>query len=436
MLPSPRLIVMVAAAAPIFLAGAFVDAFAAIGIIYLLALGAAAALDAILLPRRRRILVERTAPERLSLAVPERITLTVRNLGRRSLQVRLRELLPPGMQARPEECAGTLEGGTERTFTYRLTARRRGQYRLSAVDVRVLPAPGLFYRQFQVALPAEAHVFPNVANVKRYDLLLRRGLTREEGMARLRQLGQGWQFESLRPFAEGDDLSRVDWKATARRAELIVRNYEVEREQNVTVAIDVGRATAGEFEGISRLDYLVNATLMLGYVVLRQHDWFSLVAFSDRIESYLPPVRRLQNLERVARALYALEPRLVEADYAAACRFLDLKNRKRGLICLMTDVIDREASGTIVSYMAHYARRHLPLAVTLADPQVRSAAGRPLAEAGDLYVKAAALDVLAAREEALQAMRRMGVGVLDVEPPQLTPELINRYLLIKATHRL
>ncbi len=436
MLPSPRLIIMVAAAAPIFLAGAFAEPFAAIGVIYLLVLAAAAVLDLVLLPRRRSIVVERAAPERLSLAVPERITLTVRNLGRRSVRVALRELLPPGMEARPAECAGTIEGGAERTFAYRLTALHRGQYRLGPVDVRVLPTLGLFYRQLQVDLPAEVQVFPNVANVKRYDLLLRRGLTRDEGMARLRQLGQGWQFESLRPFADGDDLSRVDWKATARRAELIVRNYEVEREQNVTVAIDVGRATAGEFAGISRLDYLVNATLMLAYVVLRQHDWFSLVAFSDRIESYLPPVRRLQNLERVARALYALEPRLVEADYSAACRFLDLKNRKRGLICLMTDVIDREASGTIVSYMAHYARRHLPLAVTLADPDVRSAAARPLSEGGDPYAKAAALDVLAARDDALRAMRRRGVGVLDVEPTQLTPELIDRYLLIKATHRL
>jgi uncharacterized protein (DUF58 family) len=436
MLPSPRLIVLVAAVAPIFLAGAFFDPFAAAGVIYLLALCAAMALDLVLLPRRRRVAVERMAPERLSLAVPERIAITVRNRGRRSLQVRLRQLLPPGMEAQPAECAGTLAGGAEGTFEVRLTARQRGRYQLGPVDVRLLPALGLFYRQFQLALPAEVHVFPNVADVKRYDLLLRRGLTHEEGLARLRQLGQGWQFESLRPFAEGDDLSRVDWKATARRAEMIVRSYEVEREQNVTVAIDVGRATAGEFAGISRLDYLVNATLMLAYVVLRQHDWFSLVAFSDRIESYLPPVRRLQNLERVARALYALEPRLVEADYGAACRFLDLKNRKRGLICLMTDVVDREASATIISYMAHYARRHLPLAITLADTQVRAAARAPLAEEADPYAKAAALDVLAAREEALRAMRRMGVGVLDVEPTRLTPELINRYLLIKATHRL
>jgi uncharacterized protein (DUF58 family) len=231
-------------------------------------------------------------------------------------------------------------------------------------------------------------------------------------------------------------MSHVDWKATAKMGRLIVRDYQVERKQSVMVAIDVGRATAGEFEGFSRLDYLVNAALMLAYVSLRQGDWFSLVAFSDRIESYLPPVRRVESIDRVARTLYHLEPRLVESDYAAACRFMGLKNRKRSLLVLMTDVIDREASAVIIAYLARFARSHLPLAVTLADAEVRGVAAQSLASRPDPYGKAAALDVLVAREEALQAMRRRGVDVLDVPPRALTPQLIHRYLSIKATRRL
>ena len=135
-------------------------------------------------------------------------------------------------------------------------------------------------------------------------------------------------------------------------------------------------------------------------------------------------------------SLYELEPRLVEADYGAACRFLSLKNRRRSLICLMTDVIGREASAVIISYMARFARYHLPLAVTLTDPAVRSVAEEPLARRADAYCKAAALDVLAAREEALTAMRHQGVAVLEADPRALIGELINRYLLIKYTRRL
>ncbi len=231
-------------------------------------------------------------------------------------------------------------------------------------------------------------------------------------------------------------MSRIEWKATAKRAKLIVKNYEPERQQSILVAIDVGRATAGEFGGLSRVDYLVNATLMLAYVALRQKDWFSMVAFSDGIESYLPPVNGLKNIDRVARSLFELQPRLVESDYGAACRFLGLKNRKRSLLCMMTDVVDRDASSVVIAYMTRFARYHLPLAITLSNPEIRQVAEEPLTSCKDHYSKAAALDTLAERDKALLSMRQKGISVPDVPPDRLTPELINRYTLIKSLHRL
>jgi uncharacterized protein (DUF58 family) len=261
-------------------------------------------------------------------------------------------------------------------------------------------------------------------------------LSYEQGLAKLKRIGQGSEFESLRHYVNGDEMSHVDWKATAKRAKLIVKNYEPERQQSILVAIDVGRATAGQFGGLSRVDYLVNATLMLAYVVLRQKDWFSMVAFSDRIESYLPPVKGLKNIDRVARSLFELQPHLVESDYGAACRFLGLKNRKRSLLCMMTDVVDCDASNVIIAYMARFARYHLPLAVTLSNPEARCVAEEPLARCKDPYSKAVALDTLAAREEALVSMRQKGISVLDVPPDRLTPELINRYTMIKSMHQL
>lgn len=436
MLPSVRLIIAAAVASSLFLAGAIFPPLAAGGLVYVLLLCLWALVDALLLPRARRVTVSRTVPERISLAAPTRVVLEVHNGSRRRVEIRLSADLPEPFRAEPDECAGVFDPGARRLLESRVIAQRRGRYRLSRIDVRVLPAGGLFYRQFRLDLPQEVHVYPNLVNLKRHELLVRRGLTREEGLARLRQIGQGMEFESLRQYVPGDDLSRVEWKTTAKRRQLIVKNYQPERRQSVLCAIDVGRATAGEFHGISRLDYLINAALMLAYVVLRQGDWFSLAAFSDRIESYLPPTRGIKNIDRVARALYQLEPRLVESDYSSACRFLGLKNRKRSLICLMTDVIDQQASGEILAYMARFARRHLPLAVTLADPEIVQAAECPLRQMSDPFDKAIALDVQAARKAALTAMRRRGVEVLDVPPTSLTVDLINRYLLIKATRRL
>ena len=175
---------------------------------------------------------------------------------------------------------------------------------------------------------------------------------------------------------------------------------------------------------------------MLAFVALRQNDWFSMIAFSDRIESYLPPVNGIKNIDRVARALFELQPRLVESDYGAACRFLGLKNRKRSLLCMMTDVVDSDASNVIIAYMSRFARYHLPLAITLSNPEILHVAERPLGECEDLYSKAVALDTLAAREKALLVMRQKGISVLDVPPTRLTPELINRYTMIKSMHKL
>lgn len=436
MLPAPRLMFLVMAAAPLFLAGAFFPPFTGVGVLYLILLAVWAVVDAVTLPRRRDVDIRQAHPARMSLGVPNLVALELLNAGRSRLHIALAEDLHDSMTAEPDLHHVTLEPRERAKLEYHLTPTRRGRYELGRVDVRLLRRGGLFYRQFKLDLRADIDVYPNLLDVKRYDLLLRRGLLMEQGVSPLRQIGQGSEFESLRQYTIGDDMSRVAWKVTAKHSKLIVRNYQPERQQSVLVAIDVGRATAGEFDGISRLDYLVNAALMLAYVTLRQGDWFSMLAFSDTIESYLPPVRHVQNIDRVAQALYRLEPRLRESDYGTACRFLDLKNKKRGLICLMTDVIDREASGDIIGYLAHFARYHLPVAVTLADPAIKEAAVAPIGPSSDAYRRAAAIDVVQAREQALAVMRRRGVSVLDVHPRSLTPELVNRYLLIKSQHRL
>lgn len=435
MLPTRRLMILVSAAAPLFLAGTLIDAFVGIGVLYLLALAACLLGDRLIRPRRKQLVIHRRIPERISLGIPTEVVFEIRNESRRGLDIHLAENLPPQLMAVPARLHIRIPGRQTAEVTYQLTGQKRGRFTWPDVFVRTLPSQGLLYRQVRYPLPAEVRVFPNLTHLKRCDLLARRGLLLE-GLARQRRIGQGSEFESLRHYVIGDELSHVDWKATAKRDRLIVKNYEPQRQQNILVAIDVGRATGGEFDKLSRIDYLVNATLMLAYVALRQKDRFSLVAFSDRIECYVPPIAGMQNIDRVAQALYPLQGRRVESDYGAACRFLGLRNRKRSLVCVMTDIINKEASDVLLGYMARFARYHLPLLVMLSDPQVLELAQRPLSHRADPYVQAAAIDVLTARKEALVTMRRKGVLVLDVLPTQLTTDLINRYTLIKASHRL
>jgi uncharacterized protein (DUF58 family) len=275
-----------------------------------------------------------------------------------------------------------------------------------------------------------------VANVNAYALLARHNRLREVGLTPLRRTGEGTQFESLRDYQHGDPLRHIEWKATARRGKPISKNYEVERSQNVMVMIDTGRLMTSEFRGMSRLDYVLNASLMLSYVALRHGDSVGVLAFSDRIETFLPLRRGPGVSRRMLEALHSVEPRLCESDYRMAFRFLATRSRKRALVLLFTDVLDRRASGSVLSYMSNMARHHRPLCVTLSDPEIAELARSRPGSVRDTYVKVVATDLVRARENALRAMQRRGVSTLDVPPDGLTVATVNKYLALKRRLKL
>ena len=243
--------------------------------------------------------------------------------------------------------------------------------------------------------------------------------------------GRGSMFESLRDYVPGDDPVDVAWKATARHDRLITRNYESERSQNVLVMLDCGRLMVPQVDRLSRLDYGINATLLLSYVAMKQGDYIGLLAFSDQLETYIPPVKGRAALGRMNEALYRLEPRLRESNYEQICKFLSLRHRKRSLIVILTDVIDKEASSVLLAYMARFARYHLPLCVTMRNLEVERLAAAEPREPADCFTKSVALQLLSRRTEALVRMRQSGVDVLDADPRQLTPQLLHRYILLK-----
>ena len=209
MIPSRRLIILTLPAAGIFLAGAVFQPLSLFGVLYLVVLAAFVLLDALLLPGARDIRVRRRVPDRISLGVETRIEYEVHNASRRKLVVRLAEDLPKGLDVTGPAAAGVFEPGARGTLVCRLAPKARGRHELTRLDVRAVPAPGLLVRQFSIGDRVELKVYPNLVNLRRYDLLLRRGLLQQQGLAQLRQIGQGSEFESLRPMVPLKDLKRV-----------------------------------------------------------------------------------------------------------------------------------------------------------------------------------------------------------------------------------
>jgi uncharacterized protein (DUF58 family) len=216
----------------------------------------------------------------------------------------------------------------------------------------------------------------------------------------------------------------------------MTRQYEAERRQQVLLVMDTGRLLTADVQGVSRLDYAVQAALELAYAAAQYDDNVGVMAFADGVQHFVAPLRGRTGLKQVLDVLAVLEPRLVEPDYPGAFRYLAARNRKRALTVVFTDVIDRFASEALVANVATLRPRHLPLAVTLRNPDLDALAALRPATPSDAYRKAAAEELLRARDEALGHMRRSGVMVIDVPPARAAQAVVQRYLELKRHGRM
>jgi uncharacterized protein (DUF58 family) len=434
-LPTRRLVALLLVPVPVLLLGAGSGPAAAAAAAIDLAVLALAVADARRLPRRGDLAVERAARPVLSLGTRGRLEVRVR-LAPGSVPVpgvRVREDLPPGIEAAGDPGPAPLVPGETAVFATPVTPLRRGRFPLGLVHLRADGPRGLVTRQYAFDRPAEARVLPSLAGVARYRLLALRGRLREAGHRQLRQRGAGSAFESLRDHLPGEDRRRVDWKATARRGRLIARNYEVERSQSVVLLVDAGRLMTAEARGgWPRLEHALNAAMVLAHVAASRDDRVGALVYADRVQGFAPPSRGRAGLERVAAVLGDAEPRMEEPDVEAAYRHLAARGRKRSLLVHFTEVVDPDSSAAILAHASRAAGRHLALVVTLRDLDLEETARAPAATAADAFRRAAAEELLQAREHALALLRRRGVSVLDAVPGALTAALVDRYLELKS----
>jgi uncharacterized protein (DUF58 family) len=270
--------------------------------------------------------------------------------------------------------------------------------------------------------------------VREVRLLALQHRLRDAGVRRVRRRGGGATFDALREYAPGDDPRRIDWKASARRDALVVREYAAEQGQTVMIAVDAGRLmTQLVSPGRSRFDAALDSAILLADVAAQEGDRVGLVVFDDAVRAFVPPAGGPAAVGRIRDALVGVQPVMLESDYAATFRALAQRHRRRSLVVLFTDVIDARASRALLAHVARGAARHLPLVVALRDDAL-DAAARPRAAATPLgvYETAAAEELLLAREDALARMRQTGVAVVDVPARVMAAAVVNRYLELKA----
>jgi uncharacterized protein (DUF58 family) len=402
--------------------------------IWWLALVTAVAMDARAVGAARRVTARRKLDPILSLGAANRVELVLRNRSDQTFQCQVRDAPPLDFHAGSLRLQCELPADGDCRPTYSLTPRRRGDYEFGRLEARLTSRLGLVARQLRFELNEHVRVYPNLADIRAYQMHASKQLLPDIGVHPVRLLSMGLEFESLRAYVPGDEPRRIDWKATARHGEPITREYDIEKSQHVVICLDLGRVMMSELGALTKADHAVNAAALLTHVASRHGDWVGLFAFAEQPMLFVPP--RKNQFQRVLEALYGLQPERVESDYQRSFLEAAAHIRKRALVVLLTDLVDPDSSARLRTHIGLLTRKHVVLCAALSDYELYDIARRAPETPRDLYERTVATALLADRQKAVAALRERGAMAFDATPENLSVAVLNHYLEIKARARL
>jgi uncharacterized protein (DUF58 family) len=385
---------------------------------------------------RSHITVERQVDRAASIGVAHPVLLRLDNRGTRKLRIDVRDDVPDGFAIKPEMQHVKLPPGKRVELTHVLRSNRRGAFDLENVYIRMHSALGFWIRLVKKPLKDTLHVYPDMQQVSKYAILARTNRLSLMGVKRTRKAGQDNNFERLRDYTLDDNFKHIDWRSTARRQKLTVKQFQTDQSQRIIFMLDCGRMMTNEYQGLSLVDYALNSILMLSYVALKQGDSVGMVSFSDSIHDFVPLRGGPSQMNRILHAGFNRFPNLVQSRFDQAFLYLSNHCRRRSMVVLITNVIDEMSASQITGYMSNLSGHHLPLLVLLRDHRMFDSADNPSLSDDVLYRSAAAAQILTWRHDVLRRLTRSGVLVVDAFPEQMTSPLINSYLEAKAKHLL
>ena len=392
----------------------------AVALFAAVAVAAAFVVDAIL--SRTRPIVRRHLPGALARGVAASLTLDAEPVGAGTL--RLRQPLVPDVAVEPAEADGHLDA--------RVRAGRRGRHTLPSPAARVRGPLGLAAWYRRGGQSDEVLVYPDLPAAWRLLLAVRQGRFRDPGRLTRGPLGLGTDFESIRDYLPDDDIRQVNWRATARMGRPMSNQYRVEQDRDVVCMLDVGRLMAAPLGDRTRLDATVDAATAVALVADEVGDRAGVIAFDDRVRRRLPPARG--GGDAVVRAIFDVEPTMVDSDYELAFRAVG--SGKRAFVLVLTDLLEEAAAQPLLDAMPVLARRHAVVVAGVTDPDLEQMVHTPPRAPADVYAAAVALDVLDARARVAAQLRRAGADVVEAPPDLLPSACVGAYLRAKARARL
>ncbi len=369
---------------------------------------------------------------RFAIGDPSEVRLIVSNESDRDILLKVKDEYPPAMRLHEKrEATMYLDAHEAGQFSYFLTPPQRGKYDFGRTAVRFRSKLGLVWCQAVLGDAQTVKVYPNMRRAREIEL---RALGARSFLAIQRRAvrrGEGREFESMRDYVRGDELRHISWTATARRNRLTTRQYQIERDQTVMIALDGGRLMTGRVGDETKFDTAIHASLALMSAYARAGDNCGLAVFGRRVKKYLPPKRGPEHMDAVLEALHDMEPELIEPSYARAFQFIASNSKKRSFVVILTDLVDKESSKELINSLKLLRPRHLPLVVTIGDRDLNTTVSKPPDNIKDVFTQSAAEEIIHQREQALRVVESLGGLALDVTTQTLGTKLLETYLRVK-----
>lgn len=397
-------------------------------------LAALAAADMLLAAPLKHVQVQRSEPGNVTLNSTTDTRLTISNNGSRRLRGTLRDAWQPSAGARNPVQEVDVPARESRRMSIRLRPARRGDLKSPHVTLRAFGPLRLAARQRTIASPGSLRVLPPFNSRRHLPSKLRK-LRELDGRAAVQIRGAGTEFDSLRDYVRGDDVRSIDWRATARRAAVVVRTWRPERDRRVVMVLDTSRTSAARIDDEARLDTGMEAALLLGVLAERGGDRVDFVAFDRRTRARAGSAVQGNLLGQLVQAMAPLEPDLIEMDWPAVPAQVRAVTAHRSLVVLLTSLDGGAPEEGLLPAAARLAHDHVVVVAAVRDPQL----GAMLRERGDaaaVFRAAAAERALLQRAAVSAELRRHGVEVVDAEPHELPPRLADMYIRLKAAGRL
>ncbi|MGP7959890.1 DUF58 domain-containing protein [Sanguibacter sp. A247] len=390
--------------------------------------------DVLLAASPRQLSLARTVPASVRLDEATVSTVVLTNASTRRARGVLRDSWPPSAGAAEPVHAFSVRTGEGVRLRTTLVPRRRGDRVGAGVTVRTVGPLRLGGRQVTFPVPATLRVLPAFRSRRHLPSRLAR-LREMDGRSAVQVRGEGTEFDSLREYVIGDDVRSIDWRATARRGDVVVRTWRPERDRRVLIVLDTSRTSAARVGDEPRLDAGIEASLLLSALASRGGDRVELLAFDRRARARVAGASGTRLMPALAEALAPVEPHLVEADWPALVTAIGERLSQRALVVLLTTTDPAAVESGLLAVIDRLVRDHLVVVASVRDPQI-DALRSTRTDAESLYDAAAAERGELERAAVATVLRRRGVEVLHAPPEDLAPALADLYLALKSAGRL